>query len=44
MWQLITVCVAFLLFIAYNIALLIQFGIPTSLSESFYLYESKNSF
>ena len=41
MWQLITVCVAFLLFIAYNIALLIQFGIPTSLSESFYLYESK---
>lgn len=41
MWQLITVCIAFLIFIIYNVALFPQFGIPKSLSESFYLYNSK---
>lgn len=41
MWQLITVCVAFLIFIIYNVALFIQFGIPKSLSDSFYLYKDK---
>lgn len=41
MWQLITVCSAFLVFIIYNVALFPQFGIPKSLSESFYLYDKK---
>lgn len=41
MCGLIIVCIAFALFVAYNIAILVQFGIPKSLSESFYLYESK---
>jgi hypothetical protein len=41
MWQLITVCIAFALFVAYNIAILVQFGIPKNLSESFYLYDNK---
>lgn len=43
MWQLITVCVAFLIFIVYNISLFPQFGIPKSLSESFYLYNKKKN-
>ena len=41
MWQLITVCVAFLLFIVYNLVVIRLFGIPKSLSESFYLYDNK---
>ena len=41
MWQLITVCIAFLLFIVYNLVVIRLFGIPKSLSESFYLYDKK---
>lgn len=41
MWQLITVCVAFLLFISYNLVVFRLFGVPKSLSESFYLYKNK---
>lgn len=41
MWQLITVCVAFLLFIVYNLVVIRLFGIPKSLSESFYLFKGK---
>lgn len=41
MWQLITVCISFAIFLIYNITALSIFGIPKSLSETFYLYNSK---
>lgn len=37
----ILVCISFLLFIVYNSVALKLFGIPWSMSETFYLYESK---
>ena len=42
MWQLITVCISFAIFLIYNITALSIFGIPKSLSDTFYLYNSKN--
>lgn len=41
LFALISVVTAFVIFLAYNIALWIQFKIPSSLSESFYLYDKK---
>ena len=41
MWQLTLIFIAFALFVTYNTILVINNGIPKSLSESFYIYDSK---
>lgn len=37
-WILILTTISFAIYIAYNVAALVQFGVPKSLSETYYLY------
>jgi hypothetical protein len=42
MWTIICVFLAFLLYVAYNSAAIKLFGVPESLSNTFYLYKEKH--
>lgn len=42
MGNIIVVCIALLLYIIYNSTAIILFGVPHSLSETYYLYNKKN--
>ena len=43
MWTIICVFLAFLLYVAYNSTAIKLFGVPESLSNTFYLYKEKHS-
>lgn len=42
LFELILTCLSFVIFLGYNIAAIKQFGIPKSLSDTFYYYQQKN--
>lgn len=43
MWTIYCVCAAFLVYLVYNFAAIKLFGIPNSLSDTYYLYKEKKS-
>lgn len=43
MWSIICVCIAFILYLLYNGICIHLFGIPESLSETFYLFQAKGN-
>ena len=43
MWSIVCVCLAFFLYLVYNYAAISLFGVPESLSATYYLYQSKKN-